>query len=130
MKKLLKLRGALYVMLSVIFIAGCLAACGSDDEDEGTTIGEDFYGTYCYTYDNIYLYYTFDRDKTGRYELVNKKGITSSYAEYTYSFKGNTIKLKGVKMNTDGVVDPNWTTTLEYRGGYVFWGEQQYQKIY
>lgn len=76
------------------------------------------------------MYYTFDRDKTGRYELVNKKGITSSYAEYTYSFKGNTIKLKGVKMNTDGVVDPNWTTTLEYRGGYIFWGEQQYQKIY
>lgn len=42
------------------------------------------------------------------------------YAEYVYSFKGNAIKLKGVKMNTGVVVGPNWTTTFEYRGRLCF----------
>lgn len=44
------------------------------------------------------------------------------YAEYVYSFKGNAIKLKGVKMNTGVVVGPNWTTTFEYRGRLCFLG--------
>lgn len=128
MKKILRAVSILFVMLSLVFVVSGITACGKEDEAE--SLPEDFYGMYYYTYNNQdYMYYTFNKDNTGKYEFIDEQGDLISYGEFTYSYSDDKIKLKGVRVSTDGDVEENWSRTFECINGTLVDGGQVYQKM-
>lgn len=117
MKKILRAVSILFVMLSLVFVVSGITACGKEDEAE--SLPEDFYG----------MYYTFNKDNTGKYEFIDEQGDLISYGEFTYSYSDDKIKLKGVRVSTDGDVEENWSRTFECINGTLVDGGQVYQKM-
>lgn len=131
-----KLRFTLFIM-GLLLCVGFMSSCGDDDDDDkGGAIPSGFCG--CYYFDDISggyskdQYYTFYENGTGEYRKEGK--INTFIATFSYTFKGSTIKCKGVhsSINSDGEVDidKNWSKTIEYIGSsYIKVDGNTYKKI-
>lgn len=113
------------ILMSVFMVVG-IASCSKDDESSDS-VPSDLIGTWVIQHSTrVSTSYSFSKNGTGIYTFA---GNYSYYTfPYVFTVSGKNIKIKGVYVNDEGTVDPNWHKEGTFSGGVLKIGDNTLTK--
>ncbi len=121
----MKLTKLLFILLAVMLLGLC-TECSKDNETDDI-IPSDLIGTWVIQPTaRITKSYSFSTNGTGTYTF---SGNSTYYSfPYVFTISGKKIKIKGVYVNDEGTVDPDWHKEGTFSGGVLKIGDDTLTK--
>lgn len=115
----------LFILLAAMLLGLC-TECSKDNETDDI-IPSDLIGTWVIQpTPRITKSYSFSANGTGTYTF---SGNSTYYSfPYVFTISGKKIKIKGVYVNDEGTVDPDWHKEGTFSGGVLKIGDDTLTK--